>query len=113
MNPIDHAKLLLLLASKDLKALDIMMMPDSVDDAIFGFHAQQAFEKTRATAAKRSAGQRFAGPYVAPGFSPKNGRRSVISAARLNLAATACTSSVLTTNLLGMGSGFAPRTAAK
>ena len=46
MNPIDHAKLLLSMASKDLKALDIMMMPGTVDDAIFGFHAQQAFEKT-------------------------------------------------------------------
>jgi HEPN domain-containing protein len=46
MNPIDHAKLLLLMASKDMKALDIMIMPESVDDEIFGFHAQQAVEKT-------------------------------------------------------------------
>jgi hypothetical protein len=46
MNPIDHAKLLLLMASKDMKALDIMIMPESVDDGIFGFHAQQAVEKT-------------------------------------------------------------------
>jgi HEPN domain-containing protein len=46
MNPIDHAKLLLLMASKDLKALDLMIMPESVDDEIFGFHAQQAVEKT-------------------------------------------------------------------
>jgi HEPN domain-containing protein len=46
MNPIDHAKLLLLMASKDMKAHDIMLMPESVDDEIFGFHAQQAVEKT-------------------------------------------------------------------
>jgi len=46
MNPIDHGKLLLLMASKDMKALDIMIMPESVDDEIFGFHAQQAAEKT-------------------------------------------------------------------
>ena len=46
MNPIDHAKLLLLMASKDIKALDLMIMPESVDDEIFGFHAQQAVEKT-------------------------------------------------------------------
>lgn len=46
MNPIDHAKLLLLMASKDIKALNLMLMPESVDDEIFGFHAQQAVEKT-------------------------------------------------------------------
>lgn len=46
MNPIDHAKLLLVMASKDIKALDIMIMPESVDDEIFGFHAQQAVENT-------------------------------------------------------------------
>jgi HEPN domain-containing protein len=46
MNPIDHAKLLLLMASKDIKAVNIMIMPESVDDEIFGFHAQQAIEKT-------------------------------------------------------------------
>ncbi len=34
MNPIDHAKLLLVMASKDMKALDIMIMPESVDDEI-------------------------------------------------------------------------------
>lgn len=46
MNSTDHAKLLLLMASKDIKALDLMIMPESVDDEIFGFHAQQAVEKT-------------------------------------------------------------------
>lgn len=46
MNLIDHAKLLLLMASKDIKALDLMLMPESVDDEIFGFHAQQAVEKS-------------------------------------------------------------------
>ena len=45
MNPIDHAKQLLLMASKDMKALDLMIMPESIDDEIFGFHAQQAVEK--------------------------------------------------------------------
>jgi HEPN domain-containing protein len=46
MNPINHAKQLLLMASKDIRALDLMVMPESVDDEIFGFHAQQAIEKT-------------------------------------------------------------------
>ncbi|WP_298435394.1 hypothetical protein [Geobacter sp.] len=34
MNPIDHAKQLLLMASKDMKALDLMIMPESVDELL-------------------------------------------------------------------------------
>jgi HEPN domain-containing protein len=34
------------MAAKDMKALDLMILPESVDDEIFGFHAQQAVEKT-------------------------------------------------------------------
>ncbi len=46
MNHIDQAEKLLLMASKDMKALELMIMPESVDDEIYGFHAQQAVEKT-------------------------------------------------------------------
>ncbi|KAF0220203.1 MAG: hypothetical protein FD174_1442 [Geobacteraceae bacterium] len=45
MNPIDQAKQLLLMASKDMRAMDLMILPESIDDEIFGFHAQQAVEK--------------------------------------------------------------------
>jgi HEPN domain-containing protein len=45
MNPIDQAKQLLQMASKDMKAMDLMILPESIDDEIFGFHAQQAVEK--------------------------------------------------------------------
>lgn len=45
MNHIDQAEKLLLMASKDMKAMDLMIMPESIDDEIFGFHAQQAVEK--------------------------------------------------------------------
>lgn len=46
MNHIDQAKQLLLKASKDMKAMDLMIAPESIDDEIFGFHAQQAVEKS-------------------------------------------------------------------
>lgn len=45
MSHIDQAQQLLLMASKDMKAMDLMILPESVDDEIFGFHAQQAAEK--------------------------------------------------------------------
>ena len=45
MNHIDQAEKLLLMASKDMKAMDLMILPESIDDEIFGFHAQQAVEK--------------------------------------------------------------------
>ncbi|MBV5339306.1 MAG: HEPN domain-containing protein [Deltaproteobacteria bacterium] len=45
MNHIDQADKLLLMASKDMKAMDLMILPESIDDEIFGFHAQQAVEK--------------------------------------------------------------------
>jgi HEPN domain-containing protein len=46
MNHIDQAERLLLMASKDMKAMDLMITPESIDDEIFGFHAQQAVEKS-------------------------------------------------------------------
>lgn len=46
MNHIDQAEQLLLMASKDMKAMDLMITPESIDDEIFGFHAQQAVEKS-------------------------------------------------------------------
>lgn len=46
MNHIDQAGKLLLMASKDLKAMEIMKSPESIDDEIYGFHDQQAVEKS-------------------------------------------------------------------
>jgi hypothetical protein len=46
MNQIDQAEQLLLMVSKDIKAMDLMITPESIDDEIFGFHAQQAVEKS-------------------------------------------------------------------
>lgn len=46
MNPIENAKQVLIMASKDMKAMDLMILPESIDDEIFGFHAQQAVEKS-------------------------------------------------------------------
>jgi len=40
-----HARLMLQLARRDLKALDNMNDPDKFDDAVFGFFAQQVAEK--------------------------------------------------------------------
>jgi HEPN domain-containing protein len=45
MNHIDQAEKLLLMAAKDIKALELMISPESIDDEIYGFHAQQAVEK--------------------------------------------------------------------
>lgn len=46
MNAIEQAGQLLQMAAKDIKALDLMILPESIDDEIFGFHAQQAVEKS-------------------------------------------------------------------
>ncbi|QWR78382.1 HEPN domain-containing protein [Candidatus Magnetomonas plexicatena] len=46
MRGVEEAKLVLTMAGKDLRALHIMCNPESVDDEIFGFHAQQAVEKS-------------------------------------------------------------------
>lgn len=46
MNHIDQAEKLLLMASKDIKAMELMILPESIDDEIYGFHSQQAVEKT-------------------------------------------------------------------
>ena len=41
-----HAAMLVSMARKDLKALSAMRDRDNFDDEIFGFHAQQALEKS-------------------------------------------------------------------
>lgn len=46
MSAIDHARTLHRMAGKDLKALKAMTNADAFDDEIFGFHAQQAVEKS-------------------------------------------------------------------
>jgi HEPN domain-containing protein len=46
MSDIEHARMMLELAKKDFKALGGMMNADVFDDGIFGFHVQQAVEKT-------------------------------------------------------------------
>jgi len=46
MNHIDQAEKLLLMAAKDMKAMSLMISPESIDDEIYGFHAQQAVEKS-------------------------------------------------------------------
>ncbi|MCM2358161.1 MAG: HEPN domain-containing protein [Geobacteraceae bacterium] len=45
MSAIDDAQMLLTMAAKDIKAMNSLLDPDSADDEIFGFHAQQATEK--------------------------------------------------------------------
>ena len=46
MNVHNTAHTMLVMASKDIKAMQAMIAPDTVDDEIFGFHAQQAVEKS-------------------------------------------------------------------
>jgi len=46
MREIEHAELLPAMALKDFKALEGMRDPDIFEEEIFGFHAQQAIEKT-------------------------------------------------------------------
>ena len=46
MSNLNHARMMLKLAQKDLKALQGMKDTDTFDDEVFGFHAQQAVEKT-------------------------------------------------------------------
>lgn len=46
MSAIDHARTLHLMAAKDIKALRGMTDGETFDDEIFGFHAQQAVEKS-------------------------------------------------------------------
>ncbi|CAN5859303.1 hypothetical protein BH20GEM1_BH20GEM1_00820 [soil metagenome] len=46
MRDLDHARLLLGMARKDLRALGAMLDGDAFAEEIFGFHAQQAAEKS-------------------------------------------------------------------
>lgn len=46
MNAIDQARQMLVMASKDIKAMKSLLSPEAADDEIFGFHAQQAVEKS-------------------------------------------------------------------
>jgi HEPN domain-containing protein len=43
---LEQAQKMLLMAGKDIKALHALLDPDIADDEIFGFHAQQAAEKS-------------------------------------------------------------------
>jgi HEPN domain-containing protein len=45
MSDLEHARELLGMASKDLRALEGMLEPETFADEVFGFHAQQAVEK--------------------------------------------------------------------
>ncbi|NGZ26813.1 MAG: HEPN domain-containing protein [Magnetococcales bacterium] len=45
MNDLKNAKILLILAKDDLRAMGGMLDDEVFSDAIFGFHAQQAVEK--------------------------------------------------------------------
>jgi HEPN domain-containing protein len=45
MSATDNARLLLVMAAKDIRAMEALADPQLVDDEIFGFHAQQAVEK--------------------------------------------------------------------
>ena len=46
MRDLDHARLMLSLARDELNALEVMLETALVTPAIFGFHAQQAVEKS-------------------------------------------------------------------
>ena len=46
MRDIKHAHLMLTMAQRDFKAMEGMKNVEIFDDEIFGFHAQQAVEKT-------------------------------------------------------------------
>ena len=46
MNGNDDARRLLDMAERDLRALSGMLAPGVFDDSVFGFHVQQAIEKT-------------------------------------------------------------------
>lgn len=46
MNALDQAQQTLVMAAKDIKAMTSLLSPESADDEIFGFHAQQAVEKS-------------------------------------------------------------------
>ena len=45
MSDPKHARLMLVIAGSDRKAIHHMLDADSFDDGVFGFHAQQAVEK--------------------------------------------------------------------
>jgi HEPN domain-containing protein len=46
MSATENARMLLVMAGKDFRAMVALADPGSVDDEIFGFHAQQAVEKS-------------------------------------------------------------------
>ncbi len=46
MKDLKHAKQMLLMAKKDFKAMKGMLDPKHFDEEIFGFHVQQAVEKS-------------------------------------------------------------------
>jgi len=44
--PVDLARAYLKLADRDIKALDLLIRSEEIDDETVGFHAQQAVEKS-------------------------------------------------------------------
>jgi HEPN domain-containing protein len=46
MRDLEHARLMLAMAGKDFRALQGMNDPEVFDDEIYGFHVQQAAEKS-------------------------------------------------------------------
>lgn len=46
MSAHNAARMMLSMAAKDIKAMRALADPDLVDDEVFGFHAQQAVEKS-------------------------------------------------------------------
>src|SRR5215472_14060648 len=66
-----------------------------------------------ATETKWAAGHRFAGPYSAPGFRPRSGRRCCSGVSRLNFWAAAATSWAPRTRLGSSSSALAPKAAAR
>ena len=45
MSSLEHARKMLVMARKDLKAIEGMEDAETFSDEIFGFHAQQTVEK--------------------------------------------------------------------
>lgn len=46
MSAHNTARMMLSMAAKDIKAMRALADPNLVDDEVFGFHAQQAVEKS-------------------------------------------------------------------
>ena len=49
MKDLEHAAMMLKMATKDLKALQGMLNRETFADEVFGFHAQQIVEKKKSS----------------------------------------------------------------